>query len=160
MYIYERYNFRIITLVLGLLGFIFLIYNEYIGAIISVVLAVLLAYSYTGVKIDPGEKRFMKYDRFVQFTIGRWESLPTPSYVTLVRINLSSLRTLPSPMVMPENKRGAKSFKVNLVVDDDMRYITICRGSLGKMTEEALKLGQALGIRVLDYTTHDKKWIL
>jgi hypothetical protein len=160
MYTYEKYNFRIITLLLGLLGFTFLMYNEYIGAIISVALAVLLAYSYTGVKIDAPNGRYMKYDRFVKFRIGRWEELPKPSYVTLVRINLSSLRTLPAPMVMPENKKGAKAFKVNLVVEGDLRYIPICRGPLNRMTEEALKLGKELNIRVLDYTTHDKKWIL
>ena len=160
MYIYEKYNFRIVTLILGLLGFIFIMYKEYIGAIISAALAVLLAYSYTGVKIDAVNERYMKYDRFVRFHIGRWETLPKPNYVTLVRINLSSLRTLPAPMVMPENKKGAKAFKVNLVVEGDMRFVSICRGSLDRMTEEALKLGRELDIRVLDYTTHDKKWIL
>ena len=160
MYTYEKYNFRIITLILGLMAFIFLVYNAYIGAIVSLALGILLVYSYQGVKIDGENQRFMRYDRFVKFRIGRWETLPKPSYVTLVRINLSSRRTLPAPMVMPENKKGAKAFKVNLVVEDDMRYITICRGSLEKMREEALKLGRELGIRVLDYTTHDKHWIL
>jgi hypothetical protein len=159
MYTYEKYNFRIITLILGLMAFIFLVYNEYIGAIVSLALGILLVYSYQGVKIDGENKRFMKYDRFVKFRIGRWETLPKPSYVTLVRINLSSRRTLPAPMVLPEDKKGAKAFKVNLVVEDDMRYISICRGSLEKMKEEALKLGRELEIRVLDYTTHDKHWI-
>jgi len=160
MYTYEKYNFRIITLILGLMAFIFLVYSEYIGATVSLALGVLLIYSYQGVKIDGKNQRYMKYDRFVQFRIGRWESLPKPSYVTLVRINLSSRRTLPAPMVLPEDRKGAKAFKVNLVVEDDMRYITICRGSLEQMKDEALKLGRHLDIRVLDYTTHDKHWIL
>jgi hypothetical protein len=160
MYIYEKYNFRIITLLLGLMACVFLVYQEYTGAIISLALGVLLIFSYQGVTIDMQNRRYMKYDRFMKFRIGRWETLPKPSYVTLVRINLSSRRTLPSPMVLPEDKKGSKAFKVNLVVEDDMRYIPICRGPLEKMKEEALKLGRVLGIRVLDYTTHDKKWIL
>ncbi len=86
--------------------------------------------------------------------------MPTPSYVTIVRINLSSRRTIPSPMVLPEDKKGAKSYKVNLVVEGKERYINICRGSLQKMTKEAIRLGKFLNLRVLDYTTHDKKWIL
>jgi hypothetical protein len=28
------------------------------------------------------------------------------------------------------------------------------------MTSEALRLGEHLKLRVLDYTTHEKKWIL
>ncbi len=160
MYSYERYNFRITTLLLALLAFIFLVYNEYIGAIISLALGILVTFSYQGVKVDPESKRFLKYDRFLKLRIGRWEKLPVPSYVTLVRINLSSRRTAPSPIVMPEVKKSSKSYKVNLVVEGDLRYIAICRGPFDKMKEEALKLGQALEIRVLDYTTHEKKWIL
>lgn len=160
MYTYEKYNFRIITLLLGLMAVVFLVYNEYIGAIISLALGILLVYSYQGITVDKVNQRFIKYDRFVKFRIGRWEKLPKPSYVTLVRINLSSQRNQPTPIIMPEAGKGAKAFKVNLVVEGDMRFITICRGPLGKMKEEALKLGRELEVRVLDYTTHDKHWIL
>jgi len=80
--------------------------------------------------------------------------------VTIVRINLSSSRNLPAPMVLPDDKKGAKSFKVNLVVEGKERYINICRGAKEVMTEEALKLGTHLGLRVLDFTTSEKKWIL
>lgn len=160
MYTYEKYNFRITTLLLGLMSFAFLVYQEYIGAVISLALAVLLIYSYQGIKIDKVNKRYIKYDRFLKFRIGRWEQLPKPSYVTLVRINLTSQRNQPTPIIMPQPGKGAKAFKVNLVVDDDIRFITVCRGPLEKMKEEALKLGRVLEIRVLDYTTHDKHWIL
>ncbi|MFH0757864.1 MAG: hypothetical protein V2B15_11295 [Bacteroidota bacterium] len=160
MYTYERYNFRIITLLLGIMVIAFLAYNEYIGAIISLALGALLTWSYTGIRIDGVRQRFIRYDRFVKFRIGRWEKLPKPSYVTLVRINLSSERNQFNPMILPEAGKAAKVFKVNLVVEGDMRFITVCRGSLEKMKEEALKLGRELGVRVLDYTTHDKHWIL
>ena len=159
MYTYEKYNFRMITLLLVLLAFIFLVYSEFIGAILSVAIGILFTSSYQGVRIDAENRRYMKYDRFFNLRIGRWEPLPEPEYVTLVRINLSSRRTVPSPIVMPETKLS-KSFKVNLVVKDDRRYISICRGNITSMKEEALKLGRELDIRVLDYTTHEKKWIL
>jgi hypothetical protein len=160
MYTYERYNFRIITLLLVILVIVFLVYATYLGAIISAALGVLLSFSYQGTKIDGENKRFIRYDRFLMITIGRWESLPTPSYVTIVRINLSSERTVPGPLVMPENKKGAKAYKVNLVVEHEMRYIPVCRGPIDKMKEEAIRLGKTLGIRVLDFTTHEKHWIL
>jgi hypothetical protein len=160
MYTYEKYNFRIIILLLILMAGVFLGNRAYTGAIISVAVALLFTSSYQGVKIDAGEKRFMKYNRFFRLRIGRWEPLPEPEYVTMVRINLSSYRTVPSPIVMPELKKSSKAFKVNLVVKDDMRYISICRGHIEAMREEALKLGRLLGVRVLDYSTHEKKWIL
>jgi hypothetical protein len=143
-----------------LIAVIFLVYAEYVGASITFVLGGLLAFSYQGILIDAEKQEYMKYDRFLSWKIGRWESLSTPSYVTIVRINLSSRRTAPSPIVLPQDKKGARAYKVNLVVEGDERFVSICRGSLDLMTQEALRLGRYLGIRVLDYTTNEKKWIL
>ena len=160
MYIYERYNFRMFTMLFVLMVVIFAVYLEFIGAGISLLFAVFSSISYQGVRIDANQGKYINYDRFLWVRIGRWHSLPTPSYVTIVRINLSSKRTVPSPIVLPEDKKGAKSYKVNLVVEGDQRYIPVCRGSLEKMMPEALKLGKHLNVRVLDFTTHEKKWIL
>lgn len=160
MYKYERYNFRIFTLLMVLVTIMFFSYQKYIEGVASIALGILLTLSFQGVKIDIAGKRYIKYDRFGFLRIGQWESLPQPSYVTITRINLSSQRTQALPLVMPENKKGARAYKVNLVVEGDLRYITICRGSFEKMKEEALKLGRELEIRVLDYSTHEKQWIL
>jgi hypothetical protein len=160
MYTYEKYYFRLFSPLLALLTFIFMIYAEYVGAAVSLVLGVLVSFSYQGVSIDQEKARYMKYDRFLWLKIGRWEPLSPPSYVTIVRINLSSFRNLPSPMALPDDRKSAKSYKVNLVVEGKERYISICRGRLELMTEEALRLGNQLGLRVLDYSTHEKKWIL
>ncbi len=101
MYIYEKYNFRIFTLALALLAFIFLVYSEFIGASVSLFLGILISFSYCGTLIDEKKLRYMKYDRFLWVKIGHWESMSTPSYVTVVRVNVSSLRTLPSPLALP-----------------------------------------------------------
>jgi len=45
-------------------------------------------------------------------------------------------------------------------VEGDKRFIAICHGPKEKMKVEALELGKELDIRVLDYTTREKKWIL
>lgn len=160
MYKYERYNFRVITLLLALMAFAFLVYSEYIGAGISLVLGVLFTISYSGISIDPAKQKYIKYDRFFRLRIGRWQVLPKPSYVTLVRVNLSNKRNMASPIVTPQPGKASRAIKVNLVVEGDQRYINICRGTKEKMTEEALKLGKILGVRVLDYTTREKTWIL
>ncbi|MCK4989929.1 MAG: hypothetical protein KAS29_05565 [Bacteroidales bacterium] len=157
---YEKYSFKVISPLMVLLTVAFMINGEYIGGSICFVLGVLSAFSFQGIIIDTAGKRFMKYDRFLKFNIGGWKPLPIPSYVTVVRINISSRRTAPSYIVGPQDKKGARAFKVNLVVEGKMRYIGICRGSLENMTKEALRLGEYLQLRVLDYTTHEKKWIL
>ena len=94
MYTYERYNFRIFTLLLALMTFIFLVYSEFIGASVSLLVGILISFSYRGTLIDEKKLRYMKYDRFLWVKIGRWESMSVPSYVTVVRINLSSRRTI------------------------------------------------------------------
>lgn len=160
IYRYEKYNFRMFTPLMALMTLIFVFNAEYIGASISFVLGVLLVFTYQGILIDAVNKKYLKYDRFLSWKIGHWAELSNPSYVTIVRINLSSRRTAPSPIVIPQDKKGARAFKVNLVVEGDERFISICRGSRDRMMEEALKLGSHLGIRVLDYTTSEKKWIL
>ena len=70
MYIYEEYNFRIISLAMAVMAFIFAVYAEFIGAGISLVLGILLSFSYQGVLIDPEGMRYLKYDRFLRF-VGR-----------------------------------------------------------------------------------------
>jgi hypothetical protein len=61
---------------------------------------------------------------------------------------------------MPEVDKTAKAYKVNLVVEGDERYVSICSGKLEEMKAEAIRLGKHMDLRVLDYTTHEKKWIL
>ncbi len=160
MYRYEKYNFRLFTPLLALMMITFIIYREYIGAAVSLGFGIFSAFSFQGVLIDGEKRRYMKYDRFVRLRIGRWEPFSTPSYVTVVRINLSSQRNMPSPLALPDRSKSAKSFKVNLVVEGRERFIPVCRGRLEPMKDEALRLGRYLGIRVLDYSTHEKHWIL
>jgi hypothetical protein len=157
---YEKYSFRIITPLMVLIALVFLGSGVFIGGGIFLVLGGLAAISYQGTIIDILGRRYLKYDRFLHMKFGTWKTLPDPSYVTIVRINLSSNRIGPSPMVGPQDKKGAMAFKVNLVVEGEERYISICRGNLEKMTAEALRLGKYLHVRVLDFTTHEKKWIL
>lgn len=160
VYHFEKYSFKMITPLMALVSLAFFVNGEYIGGSICFVAGGLAAFSFQGVLIDAAGRRYMKYDRFLTIRIGSWKALPTPSYVTIVRINLSSQRTAPSPIVVPQDKKGARAYKLNLVVEGDQRFIGICRGSLDDMTREAMRLGRHLQLRVLDYTTHEKKWIL
>ena len=77
----------------------------------------------------------------------------------MVRIKLSSARVAPLPfLVLPQGK-SASSCKMNLVVDGPERYYSLTYGQRHVMMEEALKIARLLGVKVLDYTTHEKQWI-
>ena len=161
MYIYEKYNFRVIFLISALFCVILMVVGQYWLTIPPGIVAILTAFSKTGIHIDPENKRYRQYDSFAGFYLGRWKRLPGPRYVSLVRVILSARRSQPTAVVMPDDKQGVKSYRVNLVVDDDdLRVIPVCRGSLEKMKEEALKLGKKLDLRVLDISTSEKKWML
>lgn len=159
-YRYEKYSFKVVTPLMALIGAALLANGVYIAGGIVLVLGGLFAFSYQGVIIDPEKHEYMAYDRFLKFNIGGWKKYSTPSYVTIVRINLSSRRSAASPIVVPQDKQGARAFKVNLVVEGNERFIPVCKGSKDKMTAEAIRLGKHLDLRVLDFTTHEKKWIL
>jgi len=160
MYVYEKYNFRVISLLTALLCIPLIIRGEYLLALIPGLIAIFTSISKTGIHIDKDKKRYRKYDSFSGIYFGRWKTLPQPEYVTLVRVILSNQRKQPTPVIVPEHTGGVRSYRVNLVVDDEDRYIPVCRGSREDMTREALKLGRILDIRVLDYSTSEKKWIL
>jgi len=160
IYRFEKYSFKVITPLMALMSLAFLVNGAFIGGSICFVIGGLSAFSFQGIIISTADRQYLKYDRFLKFKIGAWKSMAAPSYVTIVRIKLSSRRSAPSPIVAPQDKKGARAFKVNLVVDGPERFVSICRGSLPKMTEEALRLGEHLQVRVLDYTTHEKRWIL
>lgn len=159
MYSYEKYHFRIFTLLMAVVAFSLLVYAEYVAGAAVMLAGVMLSFSYQGVKIDTANRRYLKYDRFMWLRIGRWEPMPEPSYVTVVRINLSSRRTLPTPLEPPEERKAVRTYKVNLVVEGEERFISICRGPLNEMISEALRLGKHLNLKVLDFSTHEKKWI-
>jgi len=159
MYTYEHYNFRVICLVLVIMAIFFFGEGMWPGGVISVLLIFATVNSHTGVHIDPENGRYRKYDRFWGLKIGKWEKLPQPSYVGLVRINLSSVRSAASTIVVPQGKKAARAYKINLAVEGPKRYISICKGNLDKMTLEALRLGEHLDLKVMDMSTADKKWI-
>lgn len=158
-YRYEKYSFKVITPLIGLISLAFLLNGSYITGSVLLVAGGLSAFSYKGVIIDGIQSRYLRYDRILKIRIGSWETFSHASYVTVVRINLSNRRIGPGPLVMPEDQKAARAYKVNLVVEGKERYISICRGSLEEMTSEAIRLGEHLQLRVLDYTTHEKKWI-
>ncbi len=159
MYTYETFNVRLMAWFLLLMGIYFTISGMYIEAAIFGTPGGLFVISFKGFKIDVEKKRIKHYDRFLWFYYGKWHEYPTPQYVTVVSIKLGSKRNAPIPLILPESGKSSQSYKMNLVVEGQQRYIALTRGRREKLLKEALVIGKLLNIGVLDYTTPDKQWL-
>lgn len=159
MYTYEKFNVRLLSWFLLLLGIIFVFSGMYTEAAIFGLPGALTVVSYTGFNIDPEKMRIRKYDRFLWVCIGQWQPIHDPVYVTVVRVMLSGIRTMPLPMFVPQTGRSSRSYKINLVVNSRERYIPLTYGNRRAMLEEGMKIATLLHIRLLDHTTSEKHWL-
>jgi len=159
MYTYEKFNIRLLSWFLLLLGIIFLFIGMYTEAAIFGLPGALTVVSYTGFNIDPEKMRFRKYDRFLWVCIGQWQPIHDPLYVTVVRIMLSGKRNLPLPLITPAPGRSSRSYKINLVVNSRERFISLTYGKRLAMLKEGMTIARLLHIKLLDHTTSEKHWL-
>ena len=159
MYTFERFNFRLFSWFLMVLGFGLALSGMYLESAIFGMPGALTAVSFTGFNIDSEKKRYRKYDRFLWVYIGAWHPLPDPSYVTVVRVKLSGRRISPLPLATAQEGRSSRTYKMNLVVNSKERYIPLVYGKRTELLNEGLKIATLLGIKLLDHTTAEKHWI-
>ena len=63
-------------------------------------------------------------------------------------------------MALPGEGKSTRTYKLNLVVDGKERYISLARGRRLAMLDEGLKIARLLRIKLLDHTTHEKRWLV
>jgi len=161
MYTYEKFTLRLFPIMLLAVSLVLIfILKEYTFGGITGTFGAVFSISFNGFTIDAPGRKYRQYDRFLWFYMGSWKPLPPPMYVTVVRIKLSSRRDQASPMVGPGDGSSVRTYKLNLVIDDKSRYIPLARGKRMEMLQEGHKLAHYLGIRLLDHTTSEKKWIV
>ncbi len=159
MYTYEKFNIQLLPWFALILAIVFLFSKMYMEAGVSGAIALLFCISYTGFNIDPLRGRIRQYDRFLWFYIGNWRPIPTPLYVSVVRIRLSSKRVSPLPLPAPETGKSSRTYKLNIVVEGPERYISLTHGKRLEMLEVGLKIARMLHVRLLDQTTSEKRWL-
>jgi hypothetical protein len=144
---------------LFILGIIFAFSGMQLEAVILISAGVVFGISFTGFNIDAKQLLIRQYDRFLWFYIGSWRPIPPPLYISVVRIKLSTRHISPFPLPMPEPGKSSRSYKLNLVVAGDQRFISLTRGNRLEMLNEGLKIARLLNIKLLDHTTSEKHWI-
>ena len=159
MYTYEKFNLRLFSWFLLVLGVVFTFSGMYLEAALFGTPGALTCISFTGFNIDAEKMRIRKYDRFLWFYFGKWRPIHSPMYITVVRVKLSSRRLTPMPLIAPETGRASRSYKMNLVVNTHERFIPLAYGNRLKMLGEGMKIAKLLDIKLLDHSTSEKRWL-
>jgi hypothetical protein len=159
MYTRETYKFNFLSPLFLMVGSMFAVYSEFIPAGIGFLLGIGFLFSFQGIRIDIKEMMMHKYNRILWFRFGPRTRLKPVQYLTINRYNIRGSQS--GFLTGADTGAGVyKSYKVNMVFEGKNKYTSLMRGSREKMTEEALKLGKMLNCKVLDYSTHEKRWIL
>ena len=159
MYNRETYIFNFFAPLLFIIGGMLAFYRVFIPAGIALILGIAFLISYQGVSIDVEKHKIKMYNRILWFKFGGWLPLGTVQYLTINRYNIRGSQS--GYLTGADTGAGVyKSYKVNMVFEGKNNYISLMKGTREEMTGEALKLGKMLNCKVLDYSTHEKKWIL
>ena len=143
----------------GLVLYLYLSINFTVGVIATFIVVSLLSMR-EGVEIEFEKERYRSYTTLFGHTFGKGKPLPNIQYVTAVRVLQSSKRYQASSAQYVQ-KVSFKNYKynVNLAVDGKQRVIKLWTLSHENALKEALKIGEALDLKVLDYTTPEKNWV-
>ena len=159
MYIHESYKFNFFSPLFLLLGSIFAVYEEFIPAGIFFLLGILFLISFQGIRIDIEGMRMQKFNKILWIRFGKWIPVQPVQYLTINRYNI---RGSQSNFLTGSDSGSSvyKAYKVNMVFEGKNLYISLMRGKREKMVSEAIMLVTLINCRVLDYSTHEKKWLL
>jgi len=159
MYIHENYRFNFLSPLFILAGAIFAVYDTLIPAGIAFFFGAIFLVSFQGIRIDVKNMKMQKYNRILWVRFGNWIPLKPVQYLTVNRYNIRGSQA----GFLESSGPGSsvyKGYKVNMVFEGKNTYVSLMKGSREKMTEEAVRLGKMMNCRVLDYSTHEKQWIL
>ncbi|MBN1131577.1 MAG: hypothetical protein JXR52_08310 [Bacteroidales bacterium] len=159
MYNYETYKFNFLSPLFILAGSIFAVYGQVIPAVITFFPGAVFLVSFQGIRVDTEQMKMQKYSRILRFRFGSWVPLEPVQYLTVNRYNIRGSQT--GFLIGTDLGTSVyKGYKVNMVFEGKNLYVSLMKGKKETMIAEALKLGKMLNCRVLDYSTHEKKWIL
>ncbi len=133
--------------------------NIIIGVFLTLItMGVLLTKS--GLEIDTEQNKLRRYSKIFGHVIGKWENIPELDYVTVVRVKMTAKKFQASSDLYVQASSSNVKFRVNLVTKDSkIRVIKVITCEMNEAINEALKIGNALDLNVLDYTSPERKWI-
>lgn len=133
--------------------------NIIFGVFLTLITMGILLIS-SGLEIDTKQNKLRRYCKIFGYVIGNWESIPELDYVTVVRVKMTAKKFQASSDLYLQAPSSNVMFRVNLVTKDSRNsVIKVVTCEMNEAINEALKIGNALDLGVLDYTSSDRKWI-
>ncbi len=154
----QRFNYGLAIIFIVNLS-IMVSVNIFVGMILTA-LTIGILLSKSGLEIDTEQNMLRRYSKVFGYVMGKWESIPELDYVTVVRVKITTKKYQASSDLYVQAPSANVKYRVNLVTKDKKkRVIKVLTSEMKEAISEALIIGEALDLRVLDYTSHESKWI-
>lgn len=148
------FNFvRVLSIVFSIVSMIFI---QVAFGLFILLLTIGSYFITTGFEINTSKNKYRYAISIFGLFIGIWKKLPQVEYVSIVGIHTTG-RVIPGRML--EQGMGVVDYNINLIVDDNIRYINIITLEKEEALKVGLDIGETLDLKVLDYTSSDEKWI-
>ena len=138
-----------------------IIFLNFFVFLFAIILSIGIAFISSGFLIDFNNKKLKKFTNIYGFYLGKWEDLPEIKYVSVVRVKQSRYSNqVQDGTGINQVSSNNSSYRVNLIFDEkDRKYMTLISTSREKALNEAMRIGDAFDIKVLDFSTPDRNWI-
>lgn len=136
-----------------------IIFQFYYIALISSLFTFFFLFRTSGFILDKENHRIKKVKGFAGFTTGQWHTLPSVKYVSLLRIKQASNSSYGTTGIA--NSERSFGYQINLVVqvNREKRRYKLMTTKLDKAKEEGKRIGEFMDLKVLDSTSHKRRWI-
>ncbi len=136
------------------------IYASVILGLILTILTIGFLLIKSGLEIDTEANIMRRYSRIFGYVSGKWAIIPELDYVTVVSVKITSKKYQASGAIYVQSPSSDVKYRVNLATKDRRNpVIKVLTSEKNEAISEALKIGEALDLNVLDSTSPDRKWI-
>lgn len=133
---------------------------SYVLGGISILLTIGILLIKSGIEIDLDNERMRDYVSIFGIELGTWTNIPKLKYISIVRVKLKRKSFKFSAVTFGQSSSNKSMFNVNLITEDKRkRYIKVLSAEKEESITTAIKIAELLELKVLDYTSFEKKWI-
>lgn len=131
----------------------------YLPAVLFSLLSFLSLFRTSGFIIDKKNEKVKMVSGYLGVQSGKWYRIPNAKYVSLLRTKQASNSNNGATSV--QNSPKSSCYQINLVVQihREKRPFRLMTTNVENAIIEGKKLGEFMNLKVLDSTTHKRRWI-
>ncbi|TRX66331.1 hypothetical protein [Carboxylicivirga sp. M1479] len=153
-------RFNIGVAIVFIINLSLMVFVNLLFGVLSTIITLGIFLTKAGLEIDTESGKMRRYYQFFNYISGTWRKIPALDYVTVVRVMMTCKKYQASSAKYVQAESSDYRFRVNLVTKEERpSVIKVMTTDKNNAIEEALALGESLGLGVVDATTRDRKWI-